>query len=207
LLHFLDNAMSPALLRSMAGTPVGVPWYGFARISPELADPAFCRALKRSGCVMLKLGLESGSQQVLDHLQKGIDLETASKTLEALNGAGIAAYVYLLFGTPPETEADAEKTLNFAVRQHERISFLNVAIFNLPAYGPDTENLETESFYEGDLSLYRTFVHPAGWDRPAVRRFLNRAFKRHPAISPILQRDPPYFTSNHAPFFAINATG
>ncbi len=65
--------------------------------------------------------------------------------------------------------------------------------------------METESFYEGDLSLYRTFVHPAGWSRTSVRNFLNRTFKRHPAVAPILRRDPPYFTSGHAPFFAMDA--
>ena len=205
LLHFLDNAMSPALLRSLAGNRVGVPWYGFARISPELTDLAFCLTLKRSGCVMLKLGIESGSQKILDQLQKGIDLEMASKALKALKQAGIATYVYLLFGTPPETEGDAYRTLDFTARHHDLISFLNVAIFNLPAYGPDVENLETESFYEGDLSLYRNFVHPTGWSRSVVRQFLNRTFKRHPAVSPILQRDPPYFTSNHAPFFVMSA--
>jgi len=205
LLHFLDNAVSPALLRSLAGEPIGVPWYGFARISPELADPEFCMALKRSGCVMLKLGIESGSQRVLDLLEKGLDLETASKTLKALKAAGIAAYVYLLFGTPAEREEDAFRTLDFTVRHHEGIGFLNAAVFNLPARSPEVETLETESFYEGDLSLYRTFTHPAGWDRPSVRHFLNRTFKRHPAVAPILRRDPPYFTSNHAPFFVINA--
>ncbi len=205
LLHFLDNAMSPALLRSLAGEPVGVPWYGFARISPEIADPEFCVALRRSGCVMLKLGIESGSQQVLDRLHKGVDLETATKTLKALKAAGISAYVYLLFGTPAESEEDAYRTLDFTVRHHERIGFLNVAVFNLPAFSPEAETLETESFYEGDLSLYRTFTHPARWDRPSVRHFLNRTFKRHPAVAPILRRDPPYFTSGHAPFFAMDA--
>jgi hypothetical protein len=35
-----------------------------------------------------------------------------------------------------------------------------------------------------------------------VRRFLDREFARHPAIRKIINRQPPYFTSNHAPFFA-----
>ena len=95
--------------------------------------------------------------------------------------------------------------MDFTARHHDLIRFLNVAIFNLPAYEPDVENLETESFYEGDLSLYRNFVHPTGWSRSVVRQFLNRTFKRHPAVSHILQRDPPYFTSNHAPFFVMSS--
>jgi hypothetical protein len=34
-----------------------------------------------------------------------------------------------------------------------------------------------------------------------IRQFLDKEFKRHPAIASILRRDPPVFTSNHAPFF------
>ncbi|MEJ2058038.1 MAG: radical SAM protein, partial [Desulfofustis sp.] len=71
LVHLLDNAISPALLRTLAADPLPVPWYGFARFEQDLTDRDFCRALKNSGCVMLKLGLESGSQRVLDQLDKG----------------------------------------------------------------------------------------------------------------------------------------
>ncbi|MFH0788572.1 MAG: radical SAM protein [Pseudomonadota bacterium] len=201
LVHLLDNAVSPALLGRLGENPMSVPWYGFARISKELTDLDFCLALKRSGCVMLKLGLESGDQTVLDRLGKGIELETASAVLQNLKAAGIATYVYLLFGTPAEDLASARQTLDFIVRHGRLIGFLNLAIFNLPLYSPDSVNMETEAFYEGDLSLYRQFQHPRGWHRPVVRQFLDREFKRHPAVAAILRRDPPLFTSNHAPFF------
>ena len=203
LIHLTDNAIRPSLLRKMTLHPPGIPWYGFVRISKDLTDPEFCAALKSAGCAMLKLGIESGSQRVLDELDKGIDLRMAAETLKALHQTGIATYVYLLFGTPPEQESDALQTLDFVIRHQEWIDFLNVAIFNLPAFGSDTEKLETGNFYEGDLSLYRTFSHPSGWDRPKVRQFLDRVFKRHPAVAAILRRDPPYFTSNHAPFFGM----
>jgi hypothetical protein len=207
LIHLLDNAIRPSLLRKMTLNPPGIPWYGFARISKDLTDPEFCLALKSAGCVMLKLGIESGSQRVLDELGKGIDLIMAADALKTLHQAGIATYAYLLFGTPPEQEPDAFQTLDFMIRNQEYIVFLNVAIFNLPAFGPDTEKLETGDFYEGDLSLYRTFRHPSGWDRPKVRQFLDRVFKRHAAVAAILRRDPPYFTSNHAPFFGMYRHG
>jgi hypothetical protein len=188
----------------MTLNPPGIPWYGFARISKDLTDPDFCLALKSAGCAMLKLGIESGSQRVLDELEKGIDLKMAADALKTLHQAGIATYVYLLFGAPPEKEGDAFQTLDLVLRHQEWIDFLNVAIFNLPAFGPDTEKLETGDFYEGDLSLYRTFSHPSGWDRPKVRHFLDRVFKRHSAVATILRSDPPYFTSNHAPFFGMS---
>ncbi len=207
LIHLLDSAIRPSLLKAISEHPPGVPWYGFARITRHLTDPDFCIALKRSGCVMLKLGLESGDQRVLDHLRKGIHLEEASLALKNLKKAGIATYVYLLFGTPPESLNEARKTLEFVARHHDCIGFLNLAIFNMPIYGPEAREMETKIFYEGDLSLYISFNHPNGWSRSLIRQFLDKEFKRHPAIAPILRRDPPVFTSNHAPFFCDEERG
>ncbi len=201
LIHLLDNAVSPALMQALIEQPPQVAWYGFTRISRRLADPDFCRALKKSGCVMLKVGLESGAQTVLDAEQKGIDLTLAARALQNLKKAGIAAYVYLLFGTPSETLAEARATLDFTVKHRDAIDFLNLAIFNLPICSQQVRQLETQMLYEGDLSLYTGFRHPKGWDRGAVRRFLDKEFKRHPAVRKILNQDPPFFTSNHAPFF------
>ncbi len=201
LIHLLDNSVSPALMTALADDPAGAPWYGFARIGRELRDPDLCRALARSGCRMLKLGLESGDQGVLDRMEKGIDLASASAVLRNLRDAGIAAYVYLLFGSPEEGEEEARRTLDFTVRHADAISFLNLAVFNMPAGAKGAERYGTEPFYDGDLSLYTDFRHPRGWDRKAVRRFLEGEFKKHPAVAAILRKDPPYFTSNHAAFF------
>jgi radical SAM superfamily enzyme YgiQ (UPF0313 family) len=204
LIHLLDNAISPSLMKGISEHPPGVPWYGFARITHHLTSRDFCLALKRSGCVMLKLGLESGDQTVLDDLQKGVNLDEASSALKNLKKAGIATYVYLLFGTPPEGLIEARRTLEFAVEHHDCIGFLNLAIFNMPIYGPEAQQMETKTFYEGDLSLYTNFDHPKGWNRHLIRQFLDKEFKRHPAIASILRKDPPVFTSNHAPFFVMD---
>jgi len=201
LIHFLDNAIRPALMERIIASPPGVPWYGFARITRHLADLDFCIALKRCGCVMLQLGIESGDQGVLDQLQKGIKLEMASLALKNLARAGVASYVYLLLGTPAENEAEAKRTLEFTAKHSPQISFVNLALFNLPIGSQESQRLITEKFYEGDLSLYVNFSHPRGWNRNLVRQFLDKEFKRHPAIAPLLRRDPPFFTSNHAPFF------
>ncbi len=200
LIHLLDNAVSPATLKALTNEPPKVPWYGFARMEKLLADRSFCLRLKDAGCSMLKLGLESGDQKVLNSMKKGIDLTLAARVLENLHDAGIATYVYLLFGTPSESCKEAEQTLNFVEKHSQAISFLNLAIFNLPVVSPEISSLEVTQFYEGDLSIYRSFVHPKGWNRGEVRRFLDSTFKRSDKIGSILRRDPPYFTSNHAPF-------
>ena len=202
LIHFADNALPPSMLRSLAGYPPGAPWYGFARVTDDLADPRFCRDLAASGCRLLKIGVESGSDRVLAGMQKGFDAALSSAALRCLRDAGIPTYVYLLFGTPHEREADARETLAFVAAHADCITFLNLAVFNMPVHGPDAEGLATAPFYEGDLSLYTGFAHPGGWGRREVKRFLDRELRRHPAIAPIVRRDPPIFTSNHAPFFA-----
>ena len=201
LIHILDSSISPSILTALSQNPPGAPWYGFTRVTQHLTDENFCLAMKRSGCVMLKLGLESGDEIVLDKLNKGIDLVVASAALKTLKKSGIATYCYFLFGTPPENEESALKTMDFAASHHDCIDFLNLAIFNLPARSVEAQALATHDFYEGDLSLYRNFQHPLGWQRQAVRHFLEKTFKKHPAISSIIKRTPAFFTSNHAPFF------
>ena len=200
LVHLLDNAVSPALLRELADQRVGIPWYGFARFEKDLEDFDFCVALRRSGCVMLKLGLESGSARVLDRLNKGIDLVRASRILDNLQRAGIGAYVYLLFGTPAETESEALLTLEFVRTHWQAITYLNLAIFNMPVCSPEAADLHNR-FSDGDLSLYCDFVHPCGWDRKAVRGFLQKKFRKDPLVRKIELRSPGVFGSNHAPFF------
>ena len=151
---------------------------------------------------MLKIGVESGDQQVLDRMVKGVRLEDISLALQNLREAGIGTYVYLLFGTPYESYTEARNTLDFAVAHRRFITFLNLAIFNMPIGSAGGTSLSQKPFYEGDLSLYTNFEHPTGWHRKKVRLFLEREFKKHPAIREIIQRDPAIFTSNHAPFFA-----
>ncbi|MFO7570869.1 MAG: radical SAM protein [Smithellaceae bacterium] len=194
LIHLLDSAMAPALLKTLTQKPPGAPWYGFARVTDHLTDEDFCRALKKSGCAMLKLGIESGDQQVLDALHKGMDLPMASAALRALKRAGIATYCYFLFGTPPENETAALETLDFICRHADCIDFLNLAIFNLPAGSAEAQELSTSDFYAGDLSLYKGFHHPKGWQRQNVRHFLDKTLKKHPAIAPIIRRSPAFFT-------------
>ncbi|MCG8473618.1 MAG: radical SAM protein, partial [Desulfobacterales bacterium] len=75
------------------------------------------------------------------------------------------------------------------------------SVFNLPYFAPEAKTLETSDFYDGDLTLYSEFNHPLGWNRAQIRHFLEKEFKKHPNIAPIVHGDPPVFNANHAPFF------
>ena len=204
LIHFLDNALAPAFLKTLISNAPGVPWYGYVRFTSHFLDPDFCRKLKASGCAMLKIGLESGDQRVLDHLNKGIDLKMVSKSLFNLHQAGIPLYIYLLFGTPHESEESAGMTMRFVADHHECINYINPAVFNMPAAGHEARLYHTRYFSGGDLSLYVDFHHPLGWDRIRVRHFLDRVLFRHPDIAGIRRMTPKTFTSSHAPFFHLD---
>jgi hypothetical protein len=203
IIHFTDSALSPAFLSRYQTKNLNTPWYGFMRVERDLCDPDFARALKNSGCIMIELGIESGNDRVLEAINKGTTVNLASSALHNLKQAGIATYVYLLFGTPEEDSNSALDTLSFVASHYECIDFLNISLFNMPVKSDSVDHHVTSDFYVGDLSLYTDFVHPKGWQRAKVRKFLDTEFKTHRAIAPILQRKPTSFTSNHAPLFVL----
>lgn len=203
LIHFCDSELSPALLNDLILSPPGPVWYGFSRFLPAMNSAEYCGKLSRSGCRMLCLGLESGDQQVLNKLKKGIRLDLVSNILKNLKNAGILTYVYIMFGTPSESRDAALRTRDFILNHSENISFLNAALFNMPVGSPEDKNLESMNFYEGDLAIYKNFRHPEGWSRADIRKFLDRDFRKISEVGEILKRTPPVFTSSHAPFFYL----
>jgi radical SAM superfamily enzyme YgiQ (UPF0313 family) len=68
-------------------------------------------ALKRAGCQIVWVGAESGSQKILDAMEKGTRIEQIIEAAQKLHEAGIQVGFFLQFGYPGETRADIEKTL------------------------------------------------------------------------------------------------
>ena len=201
VVHFIDNAVTPALLKALSKKHFEFKWYGFVRFEKDFTDPKFCRDLKASGCEMLKLGLESGDQAVLERMNKGTDLDIVSQTLQNLKDAGILTFVYVLFGTSFEDKAAARRTLAYVKTHQNEIDYLNLAVFNLPKFSEDAAGLTTREFYHGDLSLYLNFDHPHGWDRRHVKGFIDKEFKKQLGIGSRFRKNPAFFSSNHAMFF------
>lgn len=209
--HLTDNALPVAVLKALAAPAAGAPgfsWHGFVRFEPALLDESLVAGLAAGGCRLLQLGLESGSQSLLDRIGKGTRLEQVSRILANLRRAGIASYVYVMLGVPGETEADAAQTLGFLEAHAENIGFLNLAIMNLPRESelldsPRAAGIAALSPLPEDepLGLYRNFTPVGGWGRSEARRFLQRRLLASPAIRAIVQRTPPLFTSNHAFLF------
>jgi radical SAM superfamily enzyme YgiQ (UPF0313 family) len=68
-------------------------------------------ALARAGCVEVWMGVESGSQKILDAMEKGLQVEQVAQARENLWENGIRACYFLQFGYPGETWEDIEKTI------------------------------------------------------------------------------------------------
>jgi anaerobic magnesium-protoporphyrin IX monomethyl ester cyclase len=68
-------------------------------------------ALKRAGCQIVWIGAESGSQKILDAMEKGTRVEQIYEATRRLHAAGIQVGFFLQFGYPGETRQDIEMTL------------------------------------------------------------------------------------------------
>ena len=68
-------------------------------------------ALRRAGCAEVWMGVESGSQKVLDAMDKGLTVDQVIAARERLRKAGIRACYFLQFGYVGETWADILETV------------------------------------------------------------------------------------------------
>jgi len=68
-------------------------------------------ALRRAGAQRIWVGAESGSQKILDAMEKGTHVEDIYATAQRLHAAGIQVGFFLQFGYPGETRQDVERTL------------------------------------------------------------------------------------------------
>jgi radical SAM superfamily enzyme YgiQ (UPF0313 family) len=70
-------------------------------------------AMRESGCIRLGLGLESGSQEILDRIRKGTTVEQNRRALELIGRAGLTAYGYFMVGNPGENASTLRQTEEF----------------------------------------------------------------------------------------------
>ena len=80
----------------------------------DQVTPSVARALAASGCQMVWMGAESGSQKVLDAMEKGLRVDDIRAANRLLKTAGINVGMFLQFGYPGETWSDIEQTLQLA---------------------------------------------------------------------------------------------
>lgn len=76
-----------------------------------LMQENYIAALAESGCDCVWMGAESGSQKILDAMDKGTTIEQIKKSNALMKKHGIKTAFFLQFGYPGETAEDIEKTI------------------------------------------------------------------------------------------------
>lgn len=123
----------------------------------DLMKEDVVRALKRSGCVEAWIGVESGSQKILDAMEKGTHLGQIPVARDNLRRSGIRACYFLQFGYPGETWADIQKTIRLV--RETRPDDIGVSVsYPLPGtrfYERVREELGAKANWEnsGDLAM------------------------------------------------------
>lgn len=87
-----------------------IPFKCLARVDLLLHGDTI-RALQHSGCTTVWVGAESGSQKILDAMEKGTTVEQIYEATRRLKEAGIRVGFFLQYGYPGETREDIERTL------------------------------------------------------------------------------------------------
>lgn len=111
-----DSTLNPIitdLANEFIKSGVCIYWDGFLRADRHVCNTANTLLWRRGGFYRAKMGLESGSQRVLDLMNKRITLQQSQEALAALAYAGIKTTTFWLFGFPGETEEDFQMTLDF----------------------------------------------------------------------------------------------
>ncbi len=82
----------------------------------NLVDKEMLVMLKKAGCYRIHYGAESGNQNVLDSLKKGISLEQTKQAIKHSTEAGIDSLAYFMIGSPGETQEQVFETIDFACK-------------------------------------------------------------------------------------------
>ncbi len=76
----------------------------------DYIDDELSEHLRKSGCYRIYFGVESGSQRILDYLEKGIKIEDIKNAFRSAQKFGIDRCAYIMIGVPSETKEDIDRT-------------------------------------------------------------------------------------------------
>jgi len=88
----------------------GITWEARTRV--DCVDEVMLKLMKRAGCNRLSFGVESGSRQVLKHMQKDISLEMVRNVFKMCKDYGITSLADFMVGNLHETIDDIEKSFD-----------------------------------------------------------------------------------------------
>lgn len=120
LVHFIDNDLTVnkkwirTLCERIIAEKLIFTWGCQGRVNTLSQD--LMSLMKRAGCINIGVGIESGSQTLLDNfLKKQLSLDRAKQVVSESVASGMPLHGWFIIGIPTETLEDMEQTIDFAV--------------------------------------------------------------------------------------------
>lgn len=141
--------------------------------------------LARAGCDNIWMGAESGSQKILDAMDKGTSVEQIYEATRLLKKNGIKPSFFIQFGYPGENKEDIEKTINMIneLLPHE----IGISVsYPLPGTAffekVKTELKEKTNWTDSDelALMFRNTYQPAFYKQ--LHRYVHKTYRKHVAI-------------------------
>ncbi|MGB0403670.1 MAG: B12-binding domain-containing radical SAM protein [Salibacteraceae bacterium] len=137
-------------------------------------------ALASSGAHEIWVGAESGSQKVLDAMDKGTDVQDIYKATKLLKSKGVRIAFFLQFGYPEETKEDIQKTIDMVTELMPDNIGVSVSypLPGTPFYDRVKAELKTKTNWEDsdDLDLMFANTYPKDFYR-RLQRYIHRRLR------------------------------
>ena len=132
--EFIDESVSPAYLKELSSRleeqKLEVEYFFDARLESTFSFEILQKAHK-NGLKMVLWGLESGSEKIMELINKGIDVSRRLEILKNSSDAGIWNFAFIFFGFPAETFEDAQKTIELLVNNTDIIHSYGRSVFTM----------------------------------------------------------------------------
>jgi len=116
---FYDDAMTcnrlhvTGICEEILSRNLKIKWETPARV--DNMDKALLVLMHKAGCIRLRYGVESGDENILRLMNKGISLEQSREVFRLTKSAGLETFAYFILGYARENEAAIKKTISFAL--------------------------------------------------------------------------------------------
>ena len=124
-----DYKRTEDLCDRMIKRKLDLKWFDCANL--RVMDEHLLDKMKAAGAVKLAFGVETGSQRLLNYVNKGLTIGKARRLLEYSHKIGIWNHIELIAGFPTETARDIESTLRFIGQVREFVDIYTLNPFYL----------------------------------------------------------------------------
>lgn len=152
----------------------------------ERLNPEVLEMLKESGCFRIWIGAESGSQRIIDAMDRRVAVQTVQQAIQQANHLGIETGTFIMLGYPGETEEDIKHTIEHLKRSNPTHFTITVAypIKGTALYNEVEGNWDAPESWDSstDRDIYFNRTYPRPFYAQAVRRVVNEV-KAHQSHS------------------------